>query len=328
MANTYTVGIVSDIHFASAAEQARGNDYEWRDVTNPLLRFLIRFYRRHLWLRDPLNQNHLLDRFLERSNGFDYLIANGDYAVNTSCFGLSDDAALQGATECIEKLRQKFGDKLRLNIGDHELGKLSIVGGRGGMRLASWQRAIQQLKLEPFWQLQLGNYVLLNVVSSLVAFPAFEADARSSERAQWQELRTAHLDQVRQAFDSLKPTQRIVLFCHDPTALPFLWKEESVRSRLPQLEQTIIGHLHSNLILWKSRLLAGIPRITFLGHTAKKLSSALREARHWRFFRVRLCPALAGIELLKDGGYLTAELETDARQSAKFQLHRLPHSAK
>ena len=165
MANTYTVGIVSDIHFASAAEQARGNDYEWRDVTNPLLRFLIRFYRRHLWLRDPLNKNHLLDRFLERSNGFDYLIANGDYAVNTSCFGLSDDAALQGATECIEKLRQKFGDKLRLNIGDHELGKLSIVGGRGGMRLASWQRAIQQLKLEPFWQLQLGNYVLLNVVS-------------------------------------------------------------------------------------------------------------------------------------------------------------------
>ena len=327
MASTYTVGIVSDIHYASAAEQARGNDYEWRDIANPLLRSLVRFYRRHLWLRDPLNQNHLLNCFFEFSDGFDYVIANGDYSVNTSCFGLSDDAALQSATECVQKLRQKFGDKLRLNIGDHELGKLSIVGGRGGMRLASWKRAVEELKLEPFWQIELGKYTLINVVSSLVAFPVFEADALPSERAQWYELRAAHLAKIRQAFNSLKPHQRILLFCHDPTALPFLWIEPSVRSRLPQLEQTIIGHLHSNLILWKSRLLAGIPRITFLGHTAKKLSTALREARHWRFFRTRLCPALAGIELLKDGGYLTAELDPEARQPARFRAHRLLRSA-
>jgi len=327
MASTYTVGIVSDIHYASAAEQARGNDYEWRDIPNPLLRCLIRFYRRHLWQRDPLNQNHLLDHFLERSNSFDFLIANGDYSCNTSCYGLSDDAVLQSATECLQKLRQKFPDKLRLNIGDHELGKLSIVGGRGGMRLASWKRAMEQLKLESFWQLELGNYILMNVVSSLLAFPIFETDALSSERAEWHELRSAHLAQIRHAFDSISPTQRIVLFCHDPTALPYLWNERSVRSRLPQLEQTIIGHLHSNLIFWKSRLLAGIPRITFLGHTAKKLSSALREARHWRFFHVHLCPALAGIELLKDGGYLTVELDAEARQPAKFQAHRLPRLA-
>jgi hypothetical protein len=115
-----------------------------------------------------------------------------------------------------------------------------------------------------------------------------------------------------------------LLFCHDPTALPFLWREEAVRNRLPQLEQTIIGHLHSNLVLWKSRLLAGMPRIGFLGHAAKRMSAALREARHWEPFKVRLCPALAGIELLKDGGYLTGELDPGRHSPAVFRFHPIP----
>jgi hypothetical protein len=114
-----------------------------------------------------------------------------------------------------------------------------------------------------------------------------------------------------------------LLFCHDPTALPFLWRDETVRPKLSQVEQTIIGHLHSNLIFWKSRWLAGMPTIPFLGHTTKRLSTALREARYWRPFNVRLCPSLAGVELLKDGGFYTAELDSDARQPARFQLHRI-----
>jgi hypothetical protein len=93
---------------------------------------------------------------------------------------------------------------------------------------------------------------------------------------------------------------------------------------LPQVEQTIIGHLHSELILWKSRLLAGMPTIGFLGHTVKRMTTALNEARLWRPFHVRLCPALAGIELLKDGGYLTAELDPEARQPARFAFRPLP----
>jgi hypothetical protein len=92
---------------------------------------------------------------------------------------------------------------------------------------------------------------------------------------------------------------------------------------LPQIEQTIIGHLHSNLVLWKSRWLAGMPPIRFLGHTVLRMSTALSEARLWRPFYVRLCPALAGIELLKDGGYWTVELDPEARQPARFRFHRL-----
>ena len=326
MTRTCTLGILSDIHYASAAEQARGSDYEWRGLANPLLRLLVRLHRRFLWLRDPLNQNHLLDRFLARGEDFDYVIANGDYSCNSLFLGLSDDAACQSTRECLGKLRQKFGRNLRTNFGDHELGKISFFGGRGGMRLASWRRATQELAMEPFWRIELGHYVLMGLVSSLVALPVFQPDTLPAEWPEWEKLRAEHLSEVRQAFAALQPAQRVVLFCHDPTALPFLWREEAVRARLPQIEHTIIGHLHSNLILWKSRLLAGLPRIGFLGHTAKRLSAALNEARSWRPFNVRLCPALAGIELLKDGGYLTAELDTEAKHPVRFQFHKLPRS--
>jgi hypothetical protein len=116
----------------------------------------------------------------------------------------------------------------------------------------------------------------------------------------------------------------MLLFCHDPTALPYLWRESSVRRKLDQIEQTMIGHLHSKLIFWKSRLLAGMPVIRFLGGNVQRMTTALNEARKWREFRARLCPALAGIELLNDGGFLTAELDPAARAPIQFRLHPLP----
>jgi hypothetical protein len=323
----YTLGILSDIHYASAAEQARGRDFELVGLRNPLLRLLVRAYRHFIWLRDPLGQNHLLDSFLKRSAPWDFVVANGDYSCNSACLGVSDPAACQSVQECLAKLRQHFGPRLRANYGDHELGKVSFVGGRGGMRLASLQRARQDLGLEPFWRVETGKYVLLGVASSLVALPVFEPDTLPAERPEWKRLRAEHLTEVRRAFADLRADQKVLLFCHDPSALPFLWREPEVQARLAQIEQTIIGHLHSNLVLWKSRRLAGMPQIRFLGHTANRLSAALREARYWHPFNVRLCPALAGIELLKDGGYLTAELDAEAIRPARFQFHPLPRTA-
>jgi hypothetical protein len=324
MAQRYRLTIVSDIHYASAAEQARGDDYEISGIPNPLLRVAVRWYRYMIWLRRPLHQNHLLQRFLDQCGPCDYVIANGDYAVDTRYLGLSDDAAFQSARECLEKLREKFGTRLLLLFGDHELGKVSFFGGRGGMRLASWTRARQQLGLEPFWRLALGNYVLIGIVSSLLALPLFEPDTLPAERAEWARLRAEHVEQVRHAFAELKPSQRVLLFCHDPTALPFLGSEPEVQRRLGQIEQTIIGHLHSNLILWKSRWLAGMPKIHFMGHTARRLSGALRQARDWRPFKVRLCPALSGIQLRNDGGFISMELDSQASQPLRFHFHPLP----
>lgn len=322
MGQSIALAIVSDIHYASAAEQARGERYEFAGIPNPGLRLLVRCFRHYFWLRHPMRHNGLLDRFLAESSRAEYLVSNGDYSCNSGFVGVSDDAACQSARECLGKLRQKFGPNFRANFGDHELGKVSFFGGQGGMRLASFRRARQELGLQPFWQLELGRYMLTGVLSSLVAYPVFEPDTLPAERVEWQRLRCEHLEEIRQAFNTLDPAQRVLLFCHDPTALPFL--QPLIQARLSQIEHTIIGHLHSPLILWKSRWLAGMPRLTFLGHTTRRLSSALRQARHWRPFKVRLCPSLAGIELLKDGGYLTAELDPLGERPAQFHRHRLP----
>src|SRR5205807_5204423 len=312
------------IHYAGPAERARGNDYEIRLVGNPLVRLLLKFHRRFVWLRNPLDQNYLLDRFLEQASDFDHLIANGDYSCNTAFIGAADPAARESALECLGKLRAKFPERLQLTVGDHELGKKSFVGGHGGMRFDSWRRLRSDLGLPGFWRMELGAYVLIGVVSSLVAFPSYEADTLPEERGEWERLRADHLAEIRRAFESVKSNQRILLFCHDPTALPFLAREDGVRSRIDQIEQTVIGHLHSNLILGMSQVAAGMPRLQFMGHTARRLSSALREAQKWKPFRVRLCPAPAGIELRKDGGFLSVELDREAAIPARFAFHSIP----
>jgi hypothetical protein len=143
------------------------------------------------------------------------------------------------------------------------------------------------------------------------------------ERGEWRQQREHHLDEIRRAFSALKPEQRVILFCHDPTALPFLWRDETIRGRLAQIEHTVIGHLHSALVFRTARIASGVPVIGFLGHTVKRMTTALSEGRHWRPFHVRFCPSLAGIELFKDGGFLTASLDPAARSPAEFRLHRL-----
>ena len=323
MQRTWKIGIISDIHYAGPREQARGDGYESMGL-GPVARALLRGYRRHFWLHQPLRKYYLLDRFLERADGFDCLIANGDYSCDSVFTGLSDDCAFESAQIALGKLRQKYGENFHANFGDHELGKLSVVGHRGGMRIASWHRAVNDLDLKPFWTRSFGAYTLMGIVSSLVALPVFEADVLPAERAEWESLRADHLAAIRDAFGGLPPGRKVILFCHDPTALPFLWREPAVRSHVDQIEQTIIGHLHSPLILWKSRVLSGMPILRFLGHSVQRFSTALREARHWKPFQVRLCPSLAGIELLKDGGYYSMELDDSGSVPARFIRHRLP----
>lgn len=323
MSGRYRLAIVSDIHYAGPREQAEGDDYEHRVIANPLLRFAIRQYRHHIWLRCPLQQNGQLDRFLAEVPAVDYAIANGDYSCNTAAFGLSDDAAMESAQECVGKLRQKFSDRLRLNFGDHELGKLRLMGTRGGLRLKSWHRSITELGIAPFWQIELGQYVLFNCTSTLVALPVFAHDMLPEERTEWEKLRAIHFAAVRSAFANLRPDQRVLFFCHDPTALPFLGCDEIIRTKLSQIEHTIIGHLHSNFYLRLSRVLSGMPQLNRFGHSIQRMSTALREARHWKPFRVMLCPSLAGIELLNDGGYFTVELDEAAATPAKFAFHPL-----
>lgn len=318
-----TIAILSDIHYAGPAERARGNDYEMRAIPNPILRAVARAYRRLYWMRHPLDQWRQLDRFLRETKPVDYVVANGDYSCDSGFVGVSDPAAGQSARECLDKLRAKFGDTARFTMGDHELGKQALFGF-GEMHIASWRVATETLGLSPFWQLTLGRYTLMGLTSSLIALPTHQPDTLSQEWPEWLRLREIHLAEVRGAFDSLPPNQRVILFCHDPTALPFLWRDEIVRRRLAQIEQTFVGHLHSQLVMWQSRMLSGIPPIRFLGHNVHRMTAALHEAHHWRPFHVRLCPALSGIELLNDGGYYTMHIDPAANRPAQFTFHPLP----
>ena len=326
MSGPATVLIVSDIHHAGPAEQAR-RGYELACAPNWAVRRLVALYRGYVWLRDPLGNGAFLDAFLQRSGPADFVIANGDYSEDSAFIGVSDDAAFASAQECLAKLRARFGDRLHATIGDHELGKTSLVGGRGGLRLASWPRTVNDLGLRPFWQFTWGRYVFIGVTSTLLALPVLLREAPAGEHAEWEALRAAHLATVRAAFAALHADQRVLLFCHDPTALPFLAELPEVNARMGQIEATVIGHLHSELLLRKSWLLAGMPPIRWLGVSVLRMSAALHRAKVWRAFNVRLCPSLTGIQLLKDGGWLTVELDADARRPAKFQFHPLHWSA-
>jgi hypothetical protein len=66
-----------------------------------------------------------------------------------------------------------------------------------------------------------------------------------------------------------------------------------------------------------------MPAITFLGNSIRRMSTALHEARLWRHFKVRLCPALAGIELLHDGGYLQLMLDPEGERPLDFRTRRI-----
>jgi len=318
------IAIVSDIHFAGPQERARGNDYEFRGIRSRGARSLLRLYRRFVWLRHPLEQWPLLERFIVAARGADYLVANGDYSCDSGFIGVSDAGAFESAQICLTQLREAFPNRCAFSFGDHELGKLSLGGVQGGMRVASYRRACSELGLQPFWQLDLGCYRLFGVTSSLIALPVFLKDTLPEEQFEWSRLRQEHLNEIRQAFAALQPGERVLLFCHDPTALPFLWAEPEVRERVGQIEQTIIGHLHTQLVFWKSRLLAGMPVIRWVGPSVLRMTTALNAAKAWRPFRVRLCPALAGVELLKDGGYLTLRLDESGTTPAQIRFHPIP----
>jgi Calcineurin-like phosphoesterase len=315
------LAILTDIHYAGAREQQR-KGYPVAHIRNPWQRAAVMTYRHFFWHRDPFAHNHLLDAFINCARDADLVVANGDYSCDSAAIGVADAASCESAAECLSKLHRAFPDRFMATVGDHELGKKTLGGNKGGLRIESYVRSRKTLGLQRFWTREVGPFVLMGITSTLAALPVYESEAFAEEVEQWRILREEHLNEIRAGFEALRPGQRVLLFCHDPTALPFLWRDEIVRKKIGQIERTVIGHLHSRLIFFKSHLLAGMPVIRFLGHTPERLSRALREARHWKPFKVLLCPSLSGIQLLKDGGFYTTRLNDG--KPLQFHWHPLP----
>lgn len=318
--------VVSDPHLAGPGEQQR-RGYEARAIKAPVQRVLAKAWRRWFWLREPMDHNDKLDRIIGLNPDPDVVVANGDYTVNSAFVGISDDAACESAELCLTKLRNAYGERLIAGIGDHELGKHSLFGGMGGPRFESWRRVSSRLGLTPWWRRNFGRYALIGVPSTLVALPAFEPELLPDETALWQAERKRMLAEIAISFRELEPDRRIILFCHDPTALPYLGEIPEVAARMTQLEATVIGHLHTPFILGLARKLAGIPEMRWAGSTLRRYSGALRKARSWEAFRIQFCPSPAGVEALKDGGWLTAEMDLEGAAPVRWQKHRLPWAA-
>lgn len=318
------VFVLSDPHFAGSAERAR-QGWEQRVIASRALRGIAAAYRYWFWLRDPTAHNHQLDAFIGRAGSADLVVANGDYSCDSAFVGVSDDASCASANECLTRLRRAFPGRFLATLGDHEFGKMSLFGGRGGPRLASWHRSRSDLQLDPLWQYPVGDrHLLIGVASSLIALPAFDPELLTEERAEWDQLRQSYHQQLSAQFDALPADRRLLLFCHDPTALPYLAAEPAVQRRFPQIEATIIGHLHSRLIWHTSRVLSGLPHLQGFGTTVARLSGALRKARAWKPFRVVLCPSLSGIQLLKDGGFLELQITHGPKGACRVLAHPLP----
>ncbi len=314
-----TLGILSDIHYAGPAEQARGHDYELRAIPNPrgcvpsLVRSVTTSGCASRWARTISSTSSW------RGPASDYLIANGDYSSNTAFVGAERRCRLPKRAGMPGKLRQRFGANLRANFGDHELGKTHHV--RRQRRHAPGQLAPRPggTGFGPLLAARNRQLRPAGFVSTLVALPVFEADTLPAERPEWERLRAEHLAEIRRAFDALQPASASCSSAMTRPPCPSSGARTPPRPA-PANRADDIGHLHSNLVFWQSRLLAGMPPIRFLGHSVQRLSTALSQARLWRPFHVRLCPALAGIQLLKDGGYCTIELDPEARQPAQLPL--------
>jgi hypothetical protein len=317
--------VLSDVHFASEAERARVG-HEARVIRNPILRLGAQAWRNWVWLRDPCGHNHRLGAIIDRNPEPDLVIANGDFTVDSAFVGASDPAARESSWIALERLRAAYGARFRATIGDHDLGKMSLFGGAGGPRLDSLRQCVEFLGLQTHWVHDVGQYRLLGVASSILALPVFHRELIPDELPAWEHAREQHLDEIRSALATLEPGRKLILFCHDPTALPFLRREPEVRRILDagRMETTVIGHLHTPMILSMARRLAGIPEIHWMGVTARRYTIALREAACWKEFRVRLCPSPAGCQLLKDGGFLRADIDPAGTRPIAWERVRLP----
>ena len=314
--------ICSDIHYACDAEKIRVG-YEGAAAPNRLSRTLVKLWRHHYWLRDPFGHNHLLEQVTNPPFEPDWVIANGDYSCDSAFIGVSDPPSLQSARESLGALRSRFPDKVIAVFGDHELGKTSLLGGKGGLRLKSFELAQSELRIEPIWTRRFGNYLLVGITSTLAAMSVYARESLDAERPQWEELSRQHLHAIEAVFNSLNTNDRVILFCHDPTALPFLWQLPAIRNHIGQLERTIIGHLHSPLVLKKSGLLSGLPKISFLGQAVHRMSAGLSKARDWHHFKILLCPSLAGLQITKHGGFYEMHLDPGGQTPPTFQFHRI-----
>lgn len=309
------LAVISDIHISGPAEKARSLE-SYRELgagLHPLKRKWRRGLHRvrtRLWNAHPEWREEAFLRALAHVSEFDpdWVIANGDYGSDHGGVGVSDDATFESAAGVIRAIRRMFRDRSRFIFGDHDLGKYSTLLRGGGIRLQSLERGEKKLGIPSFWHEEDEDFHLIGVNSSLFTLDMFLPEALHEEIPRWQEHRDRHVQVVTETFARLPNHARILLFCHDPSALHVLSHIKSVKSRVGQIEMTIIGHLHSPSLLRLARL---VPRRASSWKpkypVARIVAHGLQGVASWRQFRPVVCPSTFGTGHHIRGGVLFLE---------------------
>lgn len=322
--------VISDIHLVGPAELALANDSYLQLREHPdrltrvwrrgLYRVRRRFWNGHLrWRHTAFMQ--ALDELVDRRP--EWVIANGDFGGDLGGVGLSHRATLDSARIVVETLRQRFPNRSRFVFGDHDLGKYSTLLRTGGIRLHSLEVGERQLQIPSFWHERDGAFHLIGINSSLFTLDLFLPEALAEEVPEWKRRRAEHLAQVDEAFGALPPGARVVLFCHDPSALTVLAQRPAVQRRIPQIELTVIGHLHSPTLLRVARYAARISRLKPRYPVARIVASGLAGARCWSQFHPVVCPSTFGTGHHVAGGLLLVQSDHHGHLVARrVRVHR------
>jgi hypothetical protein len=318
------LAVISDCHVLGPIELVRhaetyqnlGQDLtpmrrRWR---RGLYRVRRRFWNTHPEMREVAFRNALL-----QVSEFDpdWVIANGDYGGDHGGVGVSDQATFESAARVVNIIRTLFAQRARFVFGDHDLGKYSTELREGGIRLNSLEIGERKLGIPSFWHERDEDFHLIGVNSSLFTLDLFLPEALASEIPAWRRLREEHIEHVSHAFDGLSDHARVLLFCHDPSALHALRHMPVVNRRLRQIEMTVIGHLHAPGLLKLARLVPAGSKWKPKYPVARIVAQGLEGVRSWKMFHPVVCPSTFGTGHHVRGGILFIEKNEDGRLVAR-----------
>lgn len=322
------LAVLSDIHVLGPTELARANasyvelGLDAPPIQRRLRRGLYRV-RRRLWNGHLEWRHTAFMRALEAVADFDpeWIVANGDYGGDYGGTGLSNAATLDSAMIVINLIRERFPARSRFVFGDHDLGKYSTVLREGGIRLGSLEAGEKKLGIPSFWHERDEDFHLIGLNSSLFTLDMFLPEALADEIPEWKRRREEHIEHVRHAFDGLPRKARVILFCHDPSALTALRQVPEIQARVSQVELSVIGHLHSPTLLWLARYAARLGKWKPKYPVARIVAHGLAGVSNWEVFNPVVCPSTFGAGHHVAGGLLF--IERDAKGELVVRRRRV-----
>ncbi len=308
------LAVLSDIHVLGPSERERAHAIA-HDLGSGAGR-LRRWWRRGLhrargrfWTSHPESRHACFLRALDEIGRFDpdWVVANGDYGGDAHGVGLSDARTFESVAGVLDLVRATFPGRARFVFGDHELGKYSTELRQGGIRLDSLTRGEEALGLRSFWHERAEPFHLIGINSTLFTLDLFLPEALPDEVSRWLACRRRHEEEVDAAFEGLPAGARVLLFCHDPSALAALHARPAVRARLAAIERTVLGHLHAPRLLHVNRLMGRLPRVSPKYPVARIIAHGSRGAATWEAFKPVVCPSTFGAGRHVAGGLLFLE---------------------